>query len=658
MLQLSLNSPPAIELKSISRYYFSAGEKVFVLKNISLTISQGEMIAIVGSSGSGKSTLMNIIGCLDKPSEGELRINGATASNVDSTQLAEIRSDNIGFIFQRYHLISYLSAQENVIVPALYADGNSKTREERAKKLLGKLGMSDRAFYKPGQLSGGQQQRVSIARALMNDARIILADEPTGALDSTNAKLLMQELRILHQAGYTVVIVTHDHKIAEYADRIVEISNGEIVSDPVHSPNSSQLKIPDTNIYTNIKHSTSHFLKQPRYIADALNIAWRSLKGHRVRAFLSMLGIIIGIAAVVLSITIGEGTKKSVLEEVNKLGNNVVAIYNADSAMSGETYESSLNIRDVELLKRYPYIKYISPVVQSFAKLIKNNRHITASIQGVDYEYFQAHQISAINGRLFSYQDVIDSAAVAVIDDVIAIKLFGSANMAIGQTLIVNETPFVVVGVVAQTSPSSNANTNDVWTPYSSYITRLTGQVPLSRIDFLLEDNVKLENIRRYLESDLLKSHGSKNFSFSSNTQFYESAYKTSNTLSLLVTAVASISLLVGGIGIMNIMLASVAERTYEIGIRLAVGARPRDIQFQFLVEALFICVIGGVLGIAFALVIILVCLFFSLPVPVSPSWHAFTVSFMFMILIGLIFGYFPARRASKLHPTEALLRE
>lgn len=658
MLEPSLNSPPAIEMKSISRYYISAGEQVSVLKNISLTVSQGEMIAIVGSSGSGKSTLMNIIGCLDRPSEGELIINGTVASNEDSTQLAEIRNENIGFIFQRYHLIPYLSAQENVIVPALYIDGNRKTREERANTLLSKLGMADRASYKPGQLSGGQQQRVSVARALMNGARIILADEPTGALDSINAELLMQELCILHQAGYTVVIVTHDHKIAEYADRVIEISNGEIISHSVQPQNLPQLAKTDTTVNKKINHSSSPFLKKPRYIADALNIAWRSLKGHRIRAFLSMLGIIIGIAAVVLSITIGEGTKKAVLEEVNKLGNNVVSVYNSNSVTSEGTYESSLDIRDLELLKQYSYIKHISPVAQSHAKLSKYNHHISASIQGVDYEYFLAHQISATNGRLFSNQDSIDSAAVAVIDNEMASRFFGHTKAAIGQTIIVNETPFVVVGVAAKTSSSSSANTNEVWIPYTSYITRLTGQASLNRIDFLLEENVKLENVRGYLESGLLKSHGSMDFSFTSNTQFYESAYKASNTLSLLVTSVASISLLVGGIGIMNIMLASVAERTYEIGIRLAVGARPRDIQFQFLVEALFICVIGGILGITFALLIIAGCLIFSLPVPVSPSWHAFTISFMFMILIGLVFGYFPAKRASKLHPTEALLRE
>ncbi|MFO6494584.1 ATP-binding cassette domain-containing protein, partial [Hafnia alvei] len=303
-------STPLIVLSGISRHFVSGLQTVAVLKNISLSIQRGEMVAIIGASGSGKSTLMNIIGCLDKPTQGEMQIKGISTQLASSEQLAQLRSQYIGFIFQRYHLMPYLSASENVAIPALYTAMPAAERQTRAEYLLTRLGLQQRMNYKPAQLSGGQQQRVSIARALMNGAEIILADEPTGALDRASGQELMGILHALHQAGHTLIIVTHDRDIANQAQRIIEISDGEIISDKANHA-VAPLEAPPA-LPVAVATGRTRFWQS---VKEAVKMAWRALLGHRARAFLSMLGIIIGISSVVSSMAVGEGARQSILNE-------------------------------------------------------------------------------------------------------------------------------------------------------------------------------------------------------------------------------------------------------------------------------------------------------------------------------------------------------
>lgn len=225
-----------IECKNINRYFGSGENRVHILKDISLSIEKGDFVAIIGQSGSGKSTLMNILGCLDTAGYGSYRIDGIETAKMQPDELAALRRERFGFIFQRYNLLSSLTARDNVALPAVYMGAGGKERSARADKLLQDLGLASKEGNKPGELSGGQQQRVSIARALMNGGEIIFADEPTGALDTASGKNVMEIIRRLHEAGHTVIMVTHDPGIAANANRVIEIRDGEIISDTSKNP--------------------------------------------------------------------------------------------------------------------------------------------------------------------------------------------------------------------------------------------------------------------------------------------------------------------------------------------------------------------------------------------------------------------------------------
>lgn len=277
---------PLLEIKGVSRAFQSGDQALTVLNNIDLTINRGEMVAIIGASGSGKSTLMNILGCLDKPSQGQYLIDGQDVSNMDADQLAQLRRENFGFIFQRYHLLSDLTALENAEIPALYANTTKEQRREKAEQLLTRLGLEERLAHKPNQLSGGQQQRVSIARALVNGGDVILADEPTGALDSHSGKEMMQLIQELHADGHTIILVTHDPKVAAFADRVIEIKDGQIIQDQQnHDKPKSNVVAKENNAIQDHNKQLSIF----RYL-EAFKMALLAMSNNRLRTFLTMLG--------------------------------------------------------------------------------------------------------------------------------------------------------------------------------------------------------------------------------------------------------------------------------------------------------------------------------------------------------------------------------
>lgn len=646
-----------IQIQNITRSFQSGDSTIQVLKGINLTIEAGEMVAIVGASGSGKSTLMNILGCLDKASSGSYFINGKKTDQLSSDQLAELRREHFGFIFQRYHLLNALTAKGNVEIPAIYSGVKKAERTQRAIEILTRLGMSDKVDNKPSQLSGGQQQRVSIARALMNGGQIILADEPTGALDQHSGREVMNILRELHQQGHTIIIVTHDMKIAQSAERIIEISDGEIIADTKNASFETHADRQIKHIET-VKTQDNWRSKLDRF-KESFRMAIISMVSQRLRTFLTMLGIIIGITSVVAVVALGEGSRNQILSDINSMGTSTLEISPGKGRGDPNAAKiRTLNISDVNVLAQQSYIHSATPNVSTSGYFRKDNIALTGSINGVGAQFFEVRGYNIIKGKGFTEQNVADSAQDGVIDDYTAQEFFPNENP-IGQILNVGNIPIRIIGVaVKKTSGYGSTDSLTVWLPYSTVINRMLGTTPLRSISVRLNDNVDSALAEKAVTQLLIQRHGSKDFNIFNSDEIRKTIESVTGAMALLISSVAVISLIVGGIGVMNIMLVSVTERTREIGVRMAVGARASDILQQFLIESILVCVIGGALGIIFAFV--LGALFsafvdsFTLSFTPTSIIGAFTCS----TLIGLVFGYFPARRAANMDPIHALERE
>ncbi|EPK7284621.1 ABC transporter permease [Citrobacter farmeri] len=641
---------PIIVLRQVCRTFSAGSETLAVLSDISLTIHSGEMVAIVGASGSGKSTLMNIIGCLDKPTSGEVLINGTPVHDADSLHLADLRSRYLGFIFQRYHLMPYLTAEENIAIPALYTAMSEAERKTRTQRLACQLGLENRLQHRPAQLSGGQQQRVSICRALINGAHIILADEPTGALDSVSGKALMDVLHQLHAAGHTVIIVTHDRDVARQAQRMIEISDGRMISDVQHAAVRRPIALPEQD---NGRASLG------RRLRESVRMAWRSLLGHRMRAFLSMLGIIIGIASVVSSMAVGEGARQAIMSEIGKLGSTTLEIHPGTGWGSKRPdMERALSMDDVRSLQALPWIMGVSPVVSSTTLAVRKGLDSSMMLSGVSQDFFALQGLRFVQGNGFTARDVAEGEPVLILDETGRDTLFPGGENPLDEIVQIGGAPWRVIGIATRPGPKVVGGFMTAWVPHTSLQQRLTGEKPLESVILRFQPPLEPHEAAQRAERHLLREHGRKDFFIQTDDQLANALQKTSDSMSLLITAIAAISLLVGGVGVMNIMLVSVTERTHEIGIRLSVGARPSDIMNQFLIEAVMICALGGLLGVFGSWVA--GHLFALATDAFSMVFTAFPVLMAcgFSALIGVTFGYFPARRAARLNPTEALARE
>lgn len=647
--------PALLELNEVSRVYSNGEEETIVLNKVSLTINAGEMVAIMGASGSGKSTLMNILGCLDKPSRGEYKVAGQSVAQMEGDQLAALRREHFGFIFQRYHLMAHLSAEQNVEIPAIYADKNATQRKERARELLTRLGLGERVDYRPNQLSGGQQQRVSIARALMNGGEIILADEPTGALDSHSGKEVMAILKQLNEQGHTVIIVTHDPLIAEQADRIIEIKDGKIISDRCHQTTTHKIKKETTTVLT-----SSYLGQIVGRFTQALEMAWRAMVVNKVRTLLTMLGIIIGIASVVTIIVIGDAAKSMVLSDIKAIGSNTIDIYpGKDFGSDSPEDRQSLTLQDVFALKQQSYVQAVTPQVQFSTRLRRGNQDSPASVAGVSDDYFTVYAMKFSQGRSFTHDMIQRQAQVVVIDENTRHRFFPNKKNVIGEQIIIRNIPSTIIGVIAdKKSVFGNGQSLRVWVPYSTLNSRILNRSYLDSITVRAIEGYDANVAEQQIIRLLTIRHGKKDIFTYNLDSFIKAAESTTQTMQLFLTFVAVISLVVGGIGVMNIMLVSVTERTREIGIRMAVGARASDVMQQFLIESVLVCLVGGVLGIGLS---------FSIAIIASvmlPEWHfvfqpiALVSAFICSTAIGVIFGFLPARRAAKMNPIDALARE
>ncbi|KRG67453.1 macrolide transporter [Stenotrophomonas terrae] len=649
-------SQPLLQLRDLRREFPAGEETIAVLKDVNLDIHAGEMVAIVGQSGSGKSTLMNILGCLDRPTVGSYKVAGRETGHMQPDELAELRREHFGFIFQRYHLLGDLDARGNVEVPAIYAGTPADARRSRAEALLARLGLSDRMGHKPGQLSGGQQQRVSIARALMNGGEVILADEPTGALDSASGEEVMNILGELHAEGQTIIIVTHDMQVAEHAQRIIEIHDGVIVADRRNDkvPALKTLERPAP-----VKTGGSAFQAARDRFVEAFRMALLAMNAHRLRTFLTMLGIIIGIASVVSVVAMGNGSQQQILQNISSLGTNTIDVYPGRGFGDMRSARvQTLKSSDAEALATQSYIDSVTPSVSSSVTARVGNKAASAQVAGIGDQYFRVKGMTLVSGRYFDASEVKGLAQVVVIDENTRSQLFGSDDP-LGQVVLLGNVPARVIGVAKRQSMGFGGSTNlSVWVPYTTVMARMLGQTYLSSITLRVRDDTPMDAAQSAITKLLTLRHGTEDFFLSNTAEIRETIESTTKTMTLLIGAIAAIALVVGGIGVMNIMLVSVTERTREIGVRMAVGARQSDIRQQFLIEAVLVCLLGGVLGIVLALSIGWAFQTFGASFTLMFSTGSIIAAFACSTLIGVAFGFLPARNAAQLDPVEALARE
>ncbi|CAL61117.2 Macrolide export ATP-binding/permease protein macB [Herminiimonas arsenicoxydans] len=644
------NETPLIELRGVTKTYRNGGLEVEVLHGIDLKIYEGEFVAIMGASGSGKSTLMNILGCLDRPTTGSYYFMGRDVSDFGRDERALLRRDDFGFVFQSYNLIASASAAENVEVPAMYSGLPPAERHARAQALLTELGLADRSHHRPNQLSGGQQQRVSISRALMNGGRIILADEPTGALDSKSGQDVMKLLADLSARGHTVLLITHAKEVADHAQRLIEIKDGHILSDPgpAHpSPTQTDFVRP---VVAGIGSRLTDML-------EAAKMALRSLRANFFRSVLTLLGIVIGVASVIAMLAIGDGAKAEVVERISAMGSNLLLVRPGAPNQRGFNSTATLVVDDVKAIDELPNVLAAVPEQSSSVTLRFGTSDAATSVTGTSAKFPLARQWPVAQGTFFSEDDETNYAAVAVLGKTTATALFVDSNP-IGEFVLINNLLFQVVGIMSErgASPMGSDQDDVVFVPYSTSSLRLSGQRYLRNVTVAVEDVDRIDDTQEQVDKLLLERHGTVDYQIRNMASIMEAMEQTQNTLTILLGSIAAISLLVGGIGVMNIMLVSVTERTREIGIRMATGARESNIMQQFLIEAVVVSAIGGAIGVVFGLATAAVISAFGTPIKYSaaPVLLAFGCAFM----TGLVFGYLPAKKAAQLDPVVALSAE
>ena len=643
-----------IELKNIHKYFGQDGNRVHVLKGINLSIEKGDFVAIIGQSGSGKSTMMNIIGCLDVATSGSYKINGVEVGKMSKDQLAELRCKTFGFIFQRYNLLNNLKASENAALPAVYLGLNAEDRNKRAVELLKQLELGNKLGNKPSELSGGQQQRVSIARALMNGGEIILADEPTGALDSKSGEMVMEIIKKLHRQGHTIILVTHDGKIASQASRIIEIKDGEIVADERKASDFYEVK----DAVKPVKRSRIDMMKYS--FLESLKMSLHAILANKMRSLLTMLGIIIGIASVVSVVALGNASQAKIMAQINSMGTNTIDIMPGTGfgdMRSGRV--KTLKVSDSNYLAQQGFVDNSTPSVSASGTLVYGNYSLTAQLRGVGAQYFEVKGRDIAQGRVFSEREVDNMASVVVIDDNTLNEIFADNPNPIGEIIMFNKKPLKIIGVTEKDSnPGPMSETMNIWTPYTTAMYKINGSSDINSITVKVSDAVNSQVAEESIENILTALHGTKDFFMINSDSIKQTVESTTNTMKLLIASIAVISLIVGGIGVMNIMLVSVTERTREIGIRMAIGAQQADILLQFLIEAILICLVGGFMGVALSMIIGFCFNTFSEDFGMIFSTASIVLALVCSTAIGIIFGYMPAKNASNLNPIDALASE
>ena len=651
-----------IQLKNISKTYFLGKIAVHALQEVSLSINQGEFVAIMGPSGSGKSTLLHILGFLDKPDKGEYIILNKSVKKFSDNELSILRNELVGFVFQQFHLLPRMKAEDNVSLPNIYGSKNNNSHEAALEKLES-VGLKDRALHRPNELSGGEQQRVAIARALVKNPMVIFTDEPTGNLDTKSGKEIMNILKSLNEKGKTIIMVTHDKEISKYASRLITMQDGKIISDEKKSKESASPQ-KDQNINEVLFKKRSVFKKGE--LINHIKQAMSAILSNKVRSFLSMLGILVGVAAVIAMMALGEGAKSAMEERLKSLGSNLLSIRGGSAKVHGAARGAASVTRftfgDVEAIESLdPFVSKAAGTVRGSAQVIYQNQNWNTRIEGVGYSYGEMRASIPEVGRWFTEYDIVRREKVAIIGVTVAKELFGD-KYPIGKTVKINRINFRVVGIAPEKGSGGWHDRDDVvYIPATTAMYRVLGKDYLDGIYVEVADAALIDEAQEKIERIIRKRHrllqGEDSFYIRDMSEIQEMLTSTTQTMSLLLGCIALIALLVGGIGIMNILLVSVTERTREIGLRKAIGARKSDILVQFLIESIVMTFIGGVLGIAFGALTAFSLAFFA-GWATSISIFSVLLAVIFSVIVGICFGMWPAKKASQLNPVEALRYE
>ena len=653
-----------IELKNINKTYKTGKIGVQALRDVSLKLTPGEFVAIMGPSGSGKSTLLHLLGFLDKPDSGSYYLGEKEVSNLTDDESAILRNRLAGFVFQQFHLLPRMTALENAELPLIYA--GKRHLKEKALQQIEAVGLTQRASHRPNELSGGEQQRTAIARSLVNEPLIILADEPTGNLDTKSGQEIMLILQRLNQKGKTIVMVTHEKEIAQYAKRIIHMRDGKIISDEKIKAETEKISSTSVSISAEDILSESHSTVRKAEFLDHIRQATHAIVSHKMRSVLSILGILIGVAAVIAMLALGQGAKDSISQRLASLGSNLLVIRPGSRRMHGVALEAGaitrFTLRDAEAITKLPMLEGVSPTVRGRAQLVYGNKNWNTQVSGTGVGYASMRASIPTLGRFFTEEELRMRKKVVLLGTTIVKEVFENINP-VGSTIRINRINFKVIGVLPEKGANMWRDRDDlVVIPITTAMYRLLGKEYVDSIDVQVKDISMMEDAQSSIRRLIIKRHrldkdDERSFQIRNMAEIQEVLQSTTRTMTLLLGSIAAIALLVGGIGIMNIMLVSVTERTREIGLRKAIGARRKDILTQFLIESVVMTFSGGIIGIIFGIGIAALLAFFA-GWATKVSISSVVLATTFSIAVGIGFGFWPARQAAKLNPIEALRYE